>query len=343
MLIGVFITFYDYLLLLSDISAGRSEGYSLINSLAFNTFAGLIGGFLGGIALTEINLRSQSKPYYYGLLTAGVIFIFIVALITFLTSAVPPLFLFEQPLSNPASKAYFLEKVSTLEHVKNILFWGVIVMITQFSIQISDKFGPKNLWRMITGKYHIPSKENRVFMFLDLKSSTTIAEKLGEEKYHDFLKEVFRDITLPILNSKAEIYQYVGDEVVISWDLEVLNQKELYIECFYQIKTELENKQEYYETKFGASPEFKAGAHYGQVIAGEIGVIKREITYSGDVLNTTARIQSQCNALDASLLISGKLHQYVEEEGRKWTFLSKGFIPLKGKEKEVELFSVEEG
>lgn len=38
-------------------------------------------------------------------------------------------------------------------------------------------------------------------MFLDLNSSTAIAEKLGDEKYHELLKDFFADITNPILDS----------------------------------------------------------------------------------------------------------------------------------------------
>ena len=40
-------------------------------------------------------------------------------------------------------------------------------------------------------------------------------------------------------------------------------------------------------------PAFKAGIHTGDVIAGEVGIIKRDIPYSGDAFNTTAEIQGK--------------------------------------------------
>ena len=83
-------------------------------------------------------------------------------------------------------------------------------------LQVSDKFGPGILWKFITGKYYHPRQEERIFMFLDLKSSTTIAEKMNSKKFFELLKEIFSDITEPILNSQGEIYQYVGDEVIIT-------------------------------------------------------------------------------------------------------------------------------
>jgi len=54
---------------------------------------------------------------------------------------------------------------------RTILVWTFIVVVTQFMLQVNDKFGPGNLWKIITGKYYSPKEELRVFMFLDLKSS----------------------------------------------------------------------------------------------------------------------------------------------------------------------------
>ena len=50
-------------------------------------------------------------------------------------------------------------------------------------------------------------------MFLDMKSSTTIAEKIGNTQYFNLISEVFGDITDPILETDGELYQYVGDDI----------------------------------------------------------------------------------------------------------------------------------
>ena len=76
-------------------------------------------------------------------------------------------------------------------------------------------------------------------MFLDLKSSTTIAEKLGEEKYHEFLQHVFSDVTDPLIMAKAEIYQYVGDEVIISWNMEKIKDRPDCLNVFFEIERSL--------------------------------------------------------------------------------------------------------
>jgi adenylate cyclase len=57
----------------------------------------------------------------------------------------------------------------------------------------------------------------RIFLFIDLKSSTSIAESLGNLRYSEFLIDYYDDMTDAILMSKAEIYQYIGDEIVLTW------------------------------------------------------------------------------------------------------------------------------
>ena len=89
----------------------------------------------------------------------------------------------------------------------------------RFTKQMSRKMGQGVFVNFISGKYLQPREEERIFMFMDLNSSTTIAEKLGEVRYHDLLNDYFFDVTGSILSTKGEIYRYVGDEVVVFWDM----------------------------------------------------------------------------------------------------------------------------
>ena len=87
-------------------------------------------------------------------------------------------------------------------------------------------------------------------------------------------------------------------------------------------------------------PAFKAGIHCGKVVVGEIGIIKRDISYSGDVMNTTSRIQFMCKELKSEMLISSEMLRSFPPVS-KYETRSVGGIQLKGKLKEVELNSVE--
>ncbi|MGB0422829.1 MAG: adenylate/guanylate cyclase domain-containing protein, partial [Flavobacteriales bacterium] len=171
------------------------------------------------------------------------------------------------------------------------------------------------------------------------KGSTRIAEKLGHMKYSLFLQDCYRDFSI-VDKFDAEIYQYVGDEVVISWPVKKVKKKRLVIESFFAFRDVLEKRRSHYENTYGLFPEFKAGAHEGLSIVTEVGEIKREITYHVDTLNTTARIQAKCNEFGAQLLISEALRGLLIPQNH-FALEDVGCIVLRGKKQEVRLFKVE--
>lgn len=173
-------------------------------------------------------------------------------------------------------------------------------------------------------------------MFVDIISSTVIAEKLGNEKYHMLLKDFYADITDAIVYNKGEIYQYVGDQIIISWKLESGIQNSHCLKCYFDMRQQIVELKEKYLSNYNLVPDFKAGLHYGKVIAGEIGIIKRDITFSGDVLNTTYRIQSKCAEYKVKILSSDEL-LHMLPDSNKYHPQSIGAVELKGKEGKVAL------
>ena len=207
-------------------------------------------------------------------------------------------------------------------------------------IEVDNKFGPGNLLNLITGKYHQPREEERIFMFLDLKSSTGIAEKLGHRKYSEFIQDCFKDLSV-IKKYKAEIYQYAGDEVVLTWSAKKGLKHYNCLRTYFAFQNTLAKKALYYKSKYGIVPVFKAGVNIGIVTAAEIGEIKREIQYFGDTINTAARIESQCSPSGENLLVSKELVNRLPLTD-EYVFDSMGEFELKGKEGKVELFGIHE-
>ncbi len=229
----------------------------------------------------------------------------------------------------------------TLPGLSNYVFWLLVVLGTLIVLLVNDKYGPGVLRDFLLGKYFHPKREERIFMFLDLRSSTTIAEKLGELRYFNFLRDTYSHATASILNSKGEIYQYVGDEIVISWKMYEGVDNANCLNCFFEIQKALILKASYYKDTYdGMVPEFKAGLHYGYVMAGEIGVVKRDIAFSGDVLNTTARIQEKCNELGVNILLSNYLLDKLNLHTDNFEPRKIGDMELRGKEQRVRLFTL---
>jgi len=184
------------------------------------------------------------------------------------------------------------------------------------------------------------SEVERIFMFLDIRSSTTIAEDLGHVQYFELLNDFFRDIAEPISNNKGQIYQYVGDEVVVSWSLEDGLSEANCLQCYFDIVDIMAGYAQKYKNKYGINPSFKAGMHYGKVSTGTVGTLKKEIIYTGDVLNTASRIEGLCNKHDVDLLLSKSL---IDKLPLNHAYNPKkiGEISLRGKSTEIMLFTVE--
>jgi len=229
---------------------------------------------------------------------------------------------------------------------QQIPIWCGIGILVAFGIAsyygIDRLLGPGNLWRKLTGKYHSPKEEERIFMFLDLRNSTTLAEKLGNVRFSRLCQDFFWDLTNPVIDTKGEISHYIGDEAVLSWLPKNGLPSARCLDCFFRMREQIESRAEHYRSEYGIIPEFKAGAHIGPVVAAEVGEIKSEIVFHGDVLNTTARITGLCSEMRSDLLISGDLlHRLTLPEALSAQSL--GMKLLKGKEQEVEVVAVASG
>ena len=217
-------------------------------------------------------------------------------------------------------------------------YWLMFVLLTNFIISISNKFGPRTMVELLTGKYYHPRDEELVFMFLDLKDSTRIAEKLGNNVYSRFIKECIHELTPVILKHKARIYQYVGDEVVLYWKVNDGFKNFCCINTFFDFSEKLKSKEELFLSKFGESPKYKAGMDAGLVTLTEIGDVKREIAFHGDVLNTAARLEAKCNDYNEQLIVSENIIKHLEGERYQIDFLSD--LPLRGKVNNIRFYSV---
>jgi adenylate cyclase len=172
-------------------------------------------------------------------------------------------------------------------------------------VQLGRLVGERTLRDIVTGRYHRARAEERFFLFVDIAGSTALAERLGPAAVHRFLGEVFRLTSEPIDEHAGEVYQYVGDEIVVTWTVAEGRPGALPIACFFALERALEQAGPAFEREFGARPRLRAALHAGPVITGEVGGSRRAIVYHGDVMNTTSRIEQATRELDRPFLVSG--------------------------------------
>ena len=287
---------------------GFGELLPFINGMSI----GLIGGVL--VALFELyafNPGHRKLSFWLIVLLKTLLYFFMV---TFLTVAIigfnESVFLgigFWEHVKGPRFQAFLYHGDFGIIVLYSLVFIGIII----FTREISRKMGPGMLFNIITGKYHHPREEEHIFMFLDIKSSTQIAEKLGAIKFYNLLNDFYHDIAACIIASRGEIYRYVGDQVVITWDLEKGLDNANCIRSYYYVKGKIDGLKEKYLRNYNFVPDFTASLHCGKVIRGEIGEIKSQIVFHGQPLYITAEVEKQCRVLQKSILVTADLIQRI--------------------------------
>lgn len=335
----IFITFYD-----ASVTGFRSEiagqYYSFPRVLITAALTCLVGASL--LAYLEVMVLGKllrKKPLGASLIIkTSVYLLFILFFTSFVT-----LYLYGAEISMPMlSTEVFQHYVGTFLQARVIMmivYWGIACILALFILQINEKFGQGVLINFLLGRYHQPREDQRIFMFMDLKSSTTYGEKLGHIRYSQLIQDCFYDLTDIVLAHGAQIYQYVGDEVVLSWDVDTGINRGNCLKTFFAYDDLLRTKSSYYKNKYGLVPEFKAGLNLGEITVAEVGEIKKELAYHGDVLNTAARIQGKCNEYQRKLLISEQLKTRFEKQ-TNYIFEFLGDTILKGKEQPVNIYAV---
>lgn len=202
------------------------------------------------------------------------------------------------------------------------------------------RMGRMNFIRWFFGVLSKPREEERIFMFLDMKSSTTIAEKLLHRKFSYLMQDIFNSLTV-FGFYHGEIYQYLGDGVIISWKLKTGIPNNNYLKAYFAFQKRISKREKYFNRKYKLVPKFKAGVHAGQVMVLQVGQSRRDISYNGDTINTAARIESMCNEYRQDLLISEDLYKRTQNKDT-YLFKETGKIKLKGKRKSTGIYHVKE-
>lgn len=303
------------------------------------TFIGMVCGIFFGVFDIYLNHKNYLHRISFGMIvllkSLGYFLIAIVVLFTgFYFAAMLNQYSGQEALDRTIqfySSSYF---------IVIMVYLLVNMLLLNFIRQVSEKFGSGNLIRIFFGRYYKPVEEKRIFMFLDLKSSTEYAERLGHIRYSQLIQDCFIEITPVIENYDAQIYQYAGDEVILSWKCEASEVYKNAVLLFFDFREKIQRRSDHYLKKYGFLPEFKAGINAGVITVAEVGVKKKEIAYHGDAINTTSRIQEQCNRLNQMLLCSEYFVNELAESNLFKTIFIDEFLP-RGKRIPVRVYRVE--
>lgn len=243
----------------------------------------------------------------------------------------------KEPLTTELGQSYY-KIFQTSLFMSQMIRWLIIFLITILMIEVNEKYSPGVFFDILAGRYITPKNEKRTVMFIDLVDSTAIAEQLGHKRYFRFIRDFIYFISVALLENDGQIYQYVGDEVVVSWIVKKPNANRKCLQALLDCKRILQRNKNYFKKQYGVIPEFRAGIHTGEVTIGEIGVIKKDLAMSGDTMNTAARLRSATSELDEKVIISKDFA--AQTNLKNWNAVNLGLVDLKGKESAMELFAL---
>jgi adenylate cyclase len=224
---------------------------------------------------------------------------------------------------------------------RDVLFSVAASFVFTFMFDMNRLLGQNVLLNFITGRYHRPRVEERVFLFIDMEGSTGFAERLGALAFHRLLNRFVIDLSGPIVAARGEIHRYVGDELIATWKLaDGIAEARCVHACFAALER-LSALALTYQREFGAAVNFRAGLHCGPVVTGEMGSVKKEIVFLGDTVNTAARIQEFCRQTGDRVLASADLIDRLALPAGI-AKRSLGDLRLRGKESDVALYALTE-
>ncbi|MDZ4725987.1 MAG: adenylate/guanylate cyclase domain-containing protein [Leptospira sp.] len=206
---------------------------------------------------------------------------------------------------------------------------------------VSEEVKDKVLSEGVTNR---TEKKNVIILFSDLRSFTSLSEKSDPEKLILQLNAYFDRMSDCISMNGGTIDKFIGDAImaVFGGFVHVDDVADAAFQTSIQMQKELIHlNREWANSNFPILSS-GIGLHFGEVVQGAIGSKNRlDYTVIGDAVNTASRIEGLCSSLQKKVILSTNVYELLSQQNKSFC-QSLGSQKLKGKEKEVELYSIDE-
>ena len=317
------------------------EQQYIAHALSFYEFMGIANGALFIISIASITYKELGdRMLSWGYSNAFRLFWLILLSVTIFIMACMGLFALHYVIYNTVDipRAIY-DSIGNTYFISLVFYFALVSVLMFFISNLERRSGSiQRLLLQSMGEIIKPKLMQRGFMFIDLNEATTIAERLGSEKYANLLRDCFRLLNELVAFTPFEIYQYVGDEAVITWEESTPNADLTALHLFFDFKAYLLENQLAFSSAYQLQPKFKCAVHSGQVVQSEIGREVKHLVYHGDVLNTAARLLSQCHRYQTDFIISEHAIKNRERISQVFDLQPVTYNNLKGKENSVNAY-----
>ena len=180
-------------------------------------------------------------------------------------------------------------------------------------------------------------------LFCDIRSFTSISEKMTPQELVDFLNDYLKRMNRPIIEHQGFVDKFIGDAIMAlfsipedSKNVEALKSVQAAIGMLGNV--ELFNQDREKDKK---NPlRIGIGIHSGPVIIGTVGSEERmESTVTGDSVNLAARLEGLTKFYRSQILISQSTYELIGSES-SIEFRELDLVQVKGKEELVKIYEI---
>ena len=228
--------------------------------------------------------------------------------------------------------------------IKNFAFKAVLAQKRELKIRnIFQKYVPKDVIdRFVGSPESMLVGENRrlSILFSDIRSFTTISEKLPPDELVNVLNRYFGVMVDIILNKNGIVDKYIGDAIMALFGAPTRHEDDALqsVLAALEMRDALEVFNE--RQRAASSPEFRTGVgiNYGEVTVGNIGTEKKmDYTVIGDEVNLASRLEGLTKQYHEAIIISESLHDLVKG---KVPCRLLDLVTVKGKTRGVKIYGV---
>ncbi len=220
-----------------------------------------------------------------------------------------------------------MEDISGEKEVKNLIY-------RYMTPEVAEQL-------LASGDIGLGGKRKHVtVLFSDIRSYTTLTEKLQAEAVVTMLNEYFEEMVDIVLHYKGTLDKYIGDALmaVFGSPAPLEDHPWMAMQAAVEMRYRL---QEFNQARIdqGLIPiSIGMGLHSDEVISGNIGSSKRmELTSIGDGVNLASRLEGASKQYGTDLIISeNTYHEYAE----RLIVRELDFITVKGKSKPVKIYEL---
>ena len=182
-------------------------------------------------------------------------------------------------------------------------------------------------------------ERDMTIMFADIRSFTTLSEKMSPQENFDFINNYFKKVVPTIRQHNGFVDKYIGDAIMAVFPEKAEEALDAAIEMQKQIAIYNGKQQEN-----GTLPiSVGMGLHNGSLMLGTIGEEQRmEATVISDAVNLASRLEGLTKIFGASIIFSEKFLLSLDNPlSYNYRFLGK--VPVKGRKKAVSVFEAFDG